>query len=470
MPSALSSPPFTSCLRAFVPYSLPVPSCLIPLMIPPMLPYLTRDFPGIGGTIKNRPEDFFVQEIPLYEPSGEGEHVYCEIQKIGLTTFDAVARIAGALKISTRDIGYAGLKDARAISRQVLSIWGTSEEAVMGMKIPDITVQWAARHGNKLRLGHLAGNRFAIKIRDVQPTDVVRLGPVLETLQRRGLPNYFGEQRFGRRKNNDKLGAALVGGDGRELLHLLLGDPLPGIDDRLTLAARTAFDANEFESAMKHWPRRCGMERRILARFIKTRRPAASARAVDQKIRRLWVSALQSRMFNDVLARRIDAVDQLMTGDIACKHENGACFLVEDAAAEQARCTAFEISPTGPLVGYRMTQPQGAPGQMETEELAKTKLTPEDFRRTNVLKVKGARRPLRVKPADVELAGGVDELGPHVTVAFTLPAGSFATVLMREIMKTELLKNPAASESDELEADEDVPEENEPAEAPTSEL
>jgi tRNA pseudouridine13 synthase len=420
-----------------------------------MLPYLTRDFPGIGGTIKSRAEDFFVQEIPLYETSGEGEHVYCEIQKVGLTTFDAVHRIAAALGVSSRDIGYAGLKDARAISRQVLSILGTTEEAVMGLKIPDITVQWAARHGNKLRLGHLKENRFAIKIRDVNATDVVRIGPVLDILQRRGMPNYFGEQRFGRRKNNDKLGAALVRGDGRELLHLLIGDPLPGIDDRMTLAARTAFDASQFEEAMKNWPRRCGMERRILHRFIKTRRPAASARAVDQKIRRLWVSALQSRMFNDVAAARVDSIDQVMTGDVAYKEENGACFLVADAAVEQPRCAAFEISPTGPLVGYRMTRAEGEPGKLEEEALAKAQLTPEDFRRTNVLKVKGARRPLRVRPGDVEFAGGVDEHGPHVTVAFTLPAGSFATMLMREIMKSELLKQkPQEQEADdEIELD-----------------
>src|SRR3954464_7679749 len=109
------------------------------------LPYLTPEFAGIGGSIKQRPEDFFVQEIPLYEPSGEGEHVYCEIQKVGIPTFEAVNRIAHTLGISVRDVGYAGLKDARAISRQVLSIWGTTEEAVMGMQVPGVAVQWARR-------------------------------------------------------------------------------------------------------------------------------------------------------------------------------------------------------------------------------------------------------------------------------------------------------------------------------------
>src|SRR5690349_11123789 len=117
-------------------------------------PYLTRDFPGIGGVIKQRPEDFFVQEMPLYEPSGEGEHVYCELQKIGTTTFELVDQLSRALRVPARDIGYAGLKDAHAISRQVFSILGTTEQAVMNLHLPDVQVMWAARHGNKLRLGH----------------------------------------------------------------------------------------------------------------------------------------------------------------------------------------------------------------------------------------------------------------------------------------------------------------------------
>src|SRR5579872_3453565 len=150
------------------------------------LPYLTHDFPGIGGTIKNRAEDFFVQEIPIYEPSGEGEHVFAEVQKINLTTFDAINRIAAALDISPRDIGYGGLKDAKAITRQILSIRGATEAAVMGLRVPDVSVLWAARHGNKMRLGHLKANRFAIKIRDVSPTDVIKLKPVMAELQRRG--------------------------------------------------------------------------------------------------------------------------------------------------------------------------------------------------------------------------------------------------------------------------------------------
>jgi tRNA pseudouridine13 synthase len=403
------------------------------------LPYLTRDFPGVGGTIKQRNEDFFVQEVPLYEPSGEGEHVYCEIQKVGLTTFEAVHRVAAALGVHSNDVGYAGLKDARAVTRQIFSVWGTTEEAVMGLHLPGINVLWAARHGNKLRLGHLAGNRFAVKIRGVTPTDVVKLTEPLAALHTRGLPNYFGEQRFGRRGDNDVLGAALVRGDDEEVLAVLLGRPDPEVDEGQDHQARSLFDRGDLEGSMKAWPRRAGMERRILHRLIKTGRPGAAVRAIDEKLRRLWVSALQSRLFNEVLARRVlaDTFDKLLEGDLAYKHANGACFLVQKAEDERPRAEAFEVSPSGPLFGYRMSLPEGEPLKIEQEAFAEAGLAAQDFRSRAIGKVKGARRPLRVRPTDTSLAAGVDDHGAHITVAFTLPPGSFATVLLGELMKSE---------------------------------
>jgi tRNA pseudouridine13 synthase len=409
------------------------------------LPYVTPAFPGLPGVIKSRPEDFFVQELPLYEPAGSGEHVYAEIQKVGIPTFEAVDRVARALNVSPRGIGYAGMKDAQAVTIQTLSIFGTTPEDVMKLQLPNITVRWAVRHANKLRLGHLKGNRFAIKMRNVDATDVVKLQPVLKTLQERGLPNYFGEQRFGRRGDNHLLGAAIVRDDAKGLLKQLLGTPMPTVDDSMTTGARKAFEAGDWKQAMKLWPRKSGMERRVLARYIKSQKPGLAVRAIDERLKRLWVSAVQSWMFNNVLVKRVEAgtFDKVLPGDLAYKHENGACFLVEDAAAEEPRAAAWEISPTGPLVGYRMTLPTGEPLTIEQAIMADAHLQPEDFRKEGHEKVKGARRPLRIKPEDVNLEGGVDDHGPYVTVAFTLPAGSFATVLIRELTKDRL---PAAEE------------------------
>src|SRR4051812_42170623 len=264
------------------------------------LPYATPDFPGLPGVIKQRPEDFFVQELPLYDPSGEGEHVYVEVQKVGLTTFELINRLSRALNVSPKGIGYAGMKDAQAVTVQTVSIFGTTPEAVMALQVPGVTGRGAIRHVNKLRLGHLRGNRFAVRLRNVQATDVVKLQPVMKTIQERGLPNYFGEQRFGRRGDNHLLGAAIVRADPAGLLAQPLGKPMPAVEDSMTSGARKAFDQNDPKRAMKLWPRKSGMERRVLARLIKSGKPQVAVKAIDERLRRLWVSAVQSSMFNSV--------------------------------------------------------------------------------------------------------------------------------------------------------------------------
>jgi tRNA pseudouridine13 synthase len=154
------------------------------------------------------------------------------------------------------------------------------------------------------------------------------------------------------------------------------------------------------------------------------------------------VSALQSALFNSVVAQRISHLDQLLTGDLAYKHDSGAVFLVQDAAVEQSRADGFEISPTGPLLGYRMTLPEGQPQQIEQDIFAAAGLQAAEFRVPGRLRIKGARRPLRVQPRDVEFSAGVDEHGPHITAAFTLPPGSFATVFLRELMKNDSIPEP----------------------------
>lgn len=399
-------------------------------------PYLTSEIPGIGGLIKQRPEDFLVQEIPAYEPSGQGEHLLCLVRKSGLSTFAVIRKIAEQLNLNPRDIGYAGLKDTQAITEQHISIPGVPAEHILALQIDGVSIPWAVPHGNKLRMGHLQGNRFTIKIRDVQSTDVIRAQSILDIISRIGMPNYFGQQRFGMRGDNHLLGAALLRGDNVALLKQLLGHPDPALDDAASIVARRQYESGDLEGSMRKWPRRCGIERRALARFIASRRPTAAVYTIDRQLRLLWVSATQSHLFNEVLAARINALGTLMDGDMAMKHENGACFHVESAAAEQPRADAFEISPTGPLCGYRMTLPQGPSLAIEQEVFDRYGLNPADFRPGKGIRAKGARRALRVLPQDLHLAGGADEHGPFVSLSFILPPGSFATVLMREVMKS----------------------------------
>jgi len=185
-------------------------------------PFLTAHLPGIGGTIKGTPEDFRVDEIPAYLPCGEGEHLYVRIEKRGITTREAIRRLSRHLGIRERDVGYAGLKDARGVTTQFLSVGRIHPGKVLGVELPGIRVLDAARHTNKLRVGHLQGNRFRVTIRT--PTgDRARAEAILSLLETRGVPNYFGDQRYGVRGNSGGIGRALITGRYRDAVETLIG-------------------------------------------------------------------------------------------------------------------------------------------------------------------------------------------------------------------------------------------------------
>lgn len=400
------------------------------------LPMLTTDLPGIGGAIKKFNEDFLVEELPLYPASGNGTHVYVTIEKQGLTTPAAIQLVARELGRMPRDIGYAGLKDAHGITRQTLSIEHVDNSKVAGMQLPRMKVLSVTRHGNKLKLGHLAGNRFQIKVRDAAEGAVPIAGAILERLGKVGVPNYFGPQRFGARGDNAAVGLALVRGDFDEAVALMLGRTTDK-DHGAVRRARDLFDAGDLETAAEAWPTGVfSQQKRLCRALIKERGRAAKAfRAVDPTLQKLLVSALQSQLFNQVLARRIGGLAEIEVGDLAWKHANGACFRVEDAVVEQPRCATFEISPTGPLFGNRMTDASGHPGEVEAEVLRGVSLTKDDIDLRGGGKISGGRRPLRVPLGDVVCHAGTDERGSFVEIRFSLPAGAYATGVLREVCK-----------------------------------
>lgn len=129
--------------------------------------YLTAEIPGIGGTLKACPEDFLVEELPLYTPSGEGEHIYLLVEKRGMNAMEMYGLIAKHFRVKRSAVGYAGLKDKQAITRQVVSVHtpGKTVDDFPHFSHDQVKILWADQHDNKLRRGHLAGNRFSIKVR-----------------------------------------------------------------------------------------------------------------------------------------------------------------------------------------------------------------------------------------------------------------------------------------------------------------
>jgi tRNA pseudouridine13 synthase len=397
-------------------------------------PYLTPDLPGIGGHIKQQPEDFRVEELPLYRPRGEGTHVYFGVEKVGLPTAAAVRRLAGHLGVRPDQIGVAGLKDAHAVTTQMMSLEHVDPEALAAYRDRQVRVTWTSRHTNKLRPGHLAGNRFAIRIRGVGAADLPAARAVLDVLRRRGVPNYFGHQRFGARGDTAALGAALVRQDLQQFLTLLLGGPRAD-DPPDCRAARDAYEAGYIERALQRWPRHYANERRALAALKRSRKCAPAVAAVDKRMRRFYVSAFQSAIFNAVLAERVQTIDRVFAGDLARKTDTGGVFRVEDEAADNARAADGQISPTGPLLGYRCNLADGPPGRIERDAIAAHGVTGEDFRAVRGMKVKGGRRALRFLLADAALTAAADDRGEYLELTFTAPPGAYATVALREIMK-----------------------------------
>lgn len=417
------------------------------------LSYLTPDLPGVGGVLKERNEDFLVEEQPLYEPAGEGEHVYLFIEKNGLTTIDAVHRIARGFHMHRRNIGYAGLKDKHAVTRQHVSLWlpGVEEERVVeGVQRVNETQQklkilWHERHANKLKRGHHGGNRFVIRLRNVEPTHVVRAKAVMDVLAKRGVPNYVGDQRFGYRQNSHRTGKALLLGDFEAVIkEMLEADALS--ESEYVKQGRAFVRAGEYEEALKVWPKSLRYDRQLLDALRQGQSPRDAVMRIDGNQRAFLVSAWQSAVFNEVLNERVQAgaFDRLLPGDLAWKHDSRATFEVDDETFEQdnapgGRVEQGLLSPSGPLWGSEMPRASDEPGRIESQALVDAGVTEAQLSGTGEdprAVAEGRRRPLRILLKDPDISGGVDEFGAYIKASFELTRGAYATMVLREVMKS----------------------------------
>ena len=358
-------------------------------------PLQTAELPGIGGRIRARPEDFVVREIPAYDPDGrEGAHLLLLLRKRGVGTEEALREVAERCQIPRAELGLAGLKDHDAVTEQWISAPAAARAALADFEHPAITLGPAHPHGNKLRRGHLRGNAFEIVVRDLAvPPDqaLARIAGKLAALRAQGgLINLYGDQRFGQ--------------DGRNLvrgLALLLGE-----------------------------------------------------RARDRRKADFLLSAGQSALFNlYALERRARGLGRVvLAGDVLRKRASGGHFVCADPAVDQPRLDVGEVELTGPIFGGKMmAPPPGTPAdELERAVLARVGVAPDALVALG-RKIPGTRRPLvleledlQAEPAPaVELASAGPSphkasLGAGVCLRFRLPAGSYATALLRELMEPSL--------------------------------
>jgi tRNA pseudouridine13 synthase len=286
------------------------------------------------------------------------------VRKRGLTTRDVVKALV-ASGIAEARIGVAGLKDKYAVTEQWLSVpWRSSEEAITALESLDgVTVLETSRHTNKLGTGHLHGNRFELQVRDATDAQVEAAEARFTRLADHGVPNYFGPQRFGR-----------FGGNVEDGLKLLEGENVSG----------------------------------------------------DHRLKRFFLSAVQSWIFNRVLALRIeqDLFWALTNGDWARKHETGGTFKVDDPAGETARVAVNEISALIPLHGKKVRVSEGHAGELEMQAFEEL-----GVRWVQLASRRGDRRLTRVLLSDPSFETNQD----GYRLSFHLPKGSYATAVLREV-------------------------------------
>jgi len=334
------------------------------------LPFITDGLPGIGGMLKLDPSLFVVEEIPLYQPCGEGEHVYVNITREGITTRDVKLNLMSAFGLSDEKVSYAGMKDKHARTTQTFSLHIHKIEKNEVEKIitdnMSVEVNWVDRHKNKLRMGHLLGNKFDVTVLNVVDDAENKAEKIIAELIKNGLPNFYGEQRFGLDDNASKGKQILLGGGVR-----------------------------------KRW------------------------------LKKLLLSAYTSYLFNMWLSNRITLTKSfncLLEGDIAKKTETGGLFLVDDIDTDQVRFQDREIVYTGPIFGSKMKSPSGEPAEVEQAILDGEEISTEMFKKA---RADGTRRVGKIYLDD--LKSYPVENGMRFT--FSLPKGSYATVLMREFIK-----------------------------------
>ena len=331
-----------------------------------MLPFISDSVPGIGGVLRTEPEDFIVQELPAYEPSGEGEHLIIEITKRQITTQAIAGELARLLECPLDAVGFAGMKDRQAVTTQRFSV--PADAAVDKLQECSAQVRILGLHRNKIRKGHLLGNRFRIRVRQAHPDWKSRCQEIGSLLASRGFPNFYGPQRFGREGGNAAIG----------------------------------------EKALK------------------------TGKLFGPKWRRwLMISALQSQLFNEYLCQRIadGLFSTALSGDVFGHLPRGGVFVSTAPEEEQPRLDSFEISPMGPIYGYKMMKAKDRALRREEDLLAARGIDLESFR---ALKAEGSRRRIRLRPENFYLE--TQDGDPLFCV--DLPAGTYATVFLNEFMKT----------------------------------
>ena len=425
---------------------------------------------GIGGKIRQLLDDFVVEELLVdgslaevsapvesWEPAGEGRYLICVLVKRRWDTFLAVRTVAERLRISQKRIRFAGIKDTKALTAQHISLQNVSPNKVLDVQIKDITVYPQRFSRERMYSQLIRGNRFHITIRGIDhPASVIeeRAKSVQEEIERLGgVPNFFGHQRFGTiRPNTHQIGKYLTRGDAEKAALVFLAEPSIHENPEAREARQQLQDTMNFEEALERFPRFLRYERFMLRHLTKCPNDFVGAfRELPRRLRKLFVQAYQSYLFNRFLSERIRKgipLNEPQIGDYTIKlDENGIPTEEYDQATETNLQTIEQLVKEGkmcvaaPLVGPEQPPSKGIQGEIEQAILESENVTPEQFKipfmpeATAEGRVRAILNPV-LNLLQEEISKDKENTGKQMMkLGFTLNRGSYATVILREFMK-----------------------------------
>ena len=336
-------------------------------------------------------KDFVVSEIPLYEFKGEGEHLILHVRKKDMTTWEMLKAFSEQTGVKVKEFGYAGLKDKEGMTVQYISLPKKKEKEIDNFHHDKIKILDRKYHTNKLKIGHLKGNNFFIRLKKTNKADAKKIKNILSIFEKEGIANYFGYQRFGKEKNNFLTGREILEGKRRER---------------------------------------------------------------NKKMRNFYISAYQSHLFNLWLSRRVeinkffasfnekelenvfdfnkDTIKQikrqksfckLLPGDVLHHYPYGRVFLCNDTEEESERFMQKEITLTGVLPGKKAVRAEGLAAEIEKNFFGEC----EEY----LDKMQGGRRFAWIWPQNIKSV--YKEENAWFEFSFDLPKGSYATVLLEEL-------------------------------------
>lgn len=425
-----------------------------------ILYYLT-DEEGINGKLKEKPEDFVVEEISKYSlesyrsnSSKEGEGIICLVKSVNWETNNLIREISNRLKISRKKIGFAGNKDKKAVTKQYISIYGVEKEEIENIKIDGVQFSDVRISSERIDLGDLIGNKFSIRLKEIQNIGG-RVEQIASQINKKGAINYFGTQRFGSiRPITHKVGKKIVKGKLEDSLKVYIAEEFPDEPSyvkKVRKRIKEMWGKKGFKEGLDRLPNYLRYERSMLHHLYSNPKDFSGAlRRLPLNLRKLFIHSYQSYLFHKVINKRIESglpINNFLEGDILCFFDINLSqklnkkipnrYITEKVEKSNFKklnkmVNAEKAFLTAPLFGTHTKMSDGKVGEIEKLVLGEENLELKDFNIGCLPEVSstGMRREITM---NTEVTTKIEEDG--VVIKFFLPKGCYATSIIREFRK-----------------------------------